>query len=165
MSERRLHQMNRCSPVERVRGVGVPEPVRAHVSGNPGPQAGFPDVTRERSNCFPRTGGEHWRVEARCAPQRGELAPHAGRQENDARAPPFAVDEDLPGVAAGLKVAPAQPAGLGSRSPCDRDPSRLVNHDRLPVTGRAETLFNQERQDAAHHLGRNAVFFVKSFAH
>ena len=40
-----------------------------------------------------------------------------------------------------------------------------MNHEWPPVAGRAEALFNQERQDIAHHLGRDAVLFVKHFPH
>jgi integrase len=47
MPQRCLHQMDRSAPVERVRGVGVPEPVWTHVRGNPRPHAGLPHDPRD----------------------------------------------------------------------------------------------------------------------
>jgi hypothetical protein len=74
-------------------------------------------VTRDRSRGFPRTGREHWRVQPLCALQAGELAPHARRQQDDAGAPALAMNQDLPGFAAGLKIPPAQPAGFRNAQP------------------------------------------------
>ena len=42
-----LHQMNRSAPAERVRSVGVPKPVAAHLGRNPSPLARLSRDTRD----------------------------------------------------------------------------------------------------------------------
>jgi hypothetical protein len=64
-------------------------------------------VTRERSSGFPDRDAKHRRVQPRGALQGRELAPYPRRQQNNARAASLAENEDLPGFAAGLKIAPS----------------------------------------------------------
>lgn len=139
-----LYQVNWRAPVERMRSVRVPEPVRAHAGGDPRPDAGLPhDPCDPRA--FQRLAGprrEHRRVQAHCALQGGELAPHANRQENDARATAFAVSQDLPGVPAGLLGSWFRYGGTRSQerkvrhaNPCCKDAECYDPPFRFPFSG------------------------------
>ena len=90
MTQRRLHEVNRGAPVERVRGVGMPQPVGADVCGNPRALAGLPDDPCDARTLqgFSRTRREHRRARARYGLQSEELAPTpTGRKTTRARPP------------------------------------------------------------------------------
>lgn len=137
VAERRLHQADRRPVVERVRSMGVPQPMGADRAGQAGTAGGALDDSVHRrlvEVAAAAAGAEHRRVRRGGAAQRRHRAPHRGRQQDRAGPAALAEDRQLPGVAAGLQVAPGEAAELG-----DAQPGRIeqAQHRRVARVGLA----------------------------
>lgn len=114
--ERRLHEVDRRAAVERVAGVGVPEPMRRNLSREPGSRRG----TLYDAVCLPqgKAAAGRLRVEDEgvglgSVAQLVYDAPRVGREQHRTGFAALAVHRRLAGAVTGGEVTPAQADTLG----------------------------------------------------
>src|SRR5579859_5489517 len=124
MAERRLDQVDRTAALERVRGVGVAQPMRRDLLVQPGLEAGarrrLPHQALDRRwvqvATVPRA--EDGIISTGAAAERDQLAPQPVRQQHYARLGPLAKHGHLPTVIPGLQVAPVELGDLRYAQAC-----------------------------------------------
>lgn len=108
VTEGSLDQMDWSTALQAVGRMGVPQPVRANMSINPG---SLGCLLRNAQNSrsiqwLAGAGAENWRVNVASGSQALQVPPHCRRQHNSAGLSTLARDRELASISRGAQVAP-----------------------------------------------------------